>query len=545
MLTVIKDGSSLSVQLSVNGSATKVDIVVWRRSPEATLLVDRADVVAADVRAQVVKRLPPDVQTEAAEVLAGAALDLALRRAEGGEPEEEKPTDPEPWLEAVDGAALLGELGAFFSRYVVLPAGGADLLAAFVLLTYAVEAFDTVPYLAILSPTPRCGKSRLLELIEMVTWRPWLTTAATGPVIYRRIERLHPTLLLDEAEVVRQRGDAAGIVRALLQAGYRRGVVVSRCVGENFEDRDFDIFGPKVFAAIGRLSGTLLDRCIVLEMQRKRRDEQVTRLRKREVAPQALELRRRARRWAVDNLKALEASRPTMPNALNDRAQEIWEPLLAIGTLAGHGWLERLTQAAERLSGERDDESVGAELVADIHAVFAEQRVERIASATLAKALVDMDSRPWAEGAHGKPLTTNGLARLLKPYGIQPLPLWLDGKTQRCYSTAAFADTFSRYLQPQGRKDPSSDGANTAPEQAEGNGGPAVGMAVEKPRADGTPYGLAVERTGVEANGAGASEARRCPACGEGMNHYGSKPDAGWLCARCYPEPDRIMRGQR
>jgi len=544
-VTVIKDGASLSVRLSADGSAAKVAIVVWRRSPETTLLLHRADVVSAEVRAQLVKRLPDDVQTEGAEVLEAAALELALRRAEGGDRnKEERPADPEPWLDEVNGAGLLADFSALFSRYLVLPDGGADVLAAFILLTYVVEAFDSVPYLAILSPTPRCGKSRLLELIEMLAWRPWLTTSATGAVIYRRIERLHPTLLLDEAEVVRSHGDAAGIIRSLLQAGYRRGVQVTRCVGEHFEDRDFDIYGPKVFAAIGRLPSALLDRCIVLEMRRKRRDEEVARFRKRDAASDALTLRRRARRWEIDHVKALEGCRPPLPEPLDDRAQEIWEPLLAVGTRAGEGWLERLTEAATRFSAGREDESATLELLADIREILTERVVERIPSADLVQSLVEVEGRRWAEWSHGRPLTPTGLARLLKDFGIRPIPLWIDSKTQRCYTAAMFADAFARYLQPLKRKDASGEEAELTPEEPQGAGATAGPTSRDKPGADGTPYALTVQNLGDEAAGHGAGEARLCTVCGEPLQHHGSNPNAGWICPRCYPDADRALRGQ-
>src|SRR5437762_14352407 len=97
MVTLIKDGATISVQLSVNGAAAKVDVVVWRRSPEATLLVDHADILAAEVRKRVVQRLPEDVRAEAAGLFDEAALDLALQRAEATQPRAPQMVDPEPW----------------------------------------------------------------------------------------------------------------------------------------------------------------------------------------------------------------------------------------------------------------------------------------------------------------------------------------------------------------------------------------------------------------------------------------------------------------
>ena len=543
MVTVIKDGPSVSVQLSANGAAARVEVVVWRRSPETTLLLDRVDIVAAEVRGRILKRLPQDVQIEASEVLENAALELAFRRAEGGEPVEPRSADPEPWLEEVEGTALIDELAVAFNQYLVLPPAVAETLAAFVLVTYVVDAFDVAPYLAVLSATLRCGKTRLLELLELLVWRPWLTTAATGPVLFRRIERVHPTLLLDEAEVVRSHGDAASIVRALLQAGYKRGAKVTRCVGEGFEDRDFDIFGPKVFAAIGRLPATVLDRTIVIMMRRRRRDEPVTRFRRREFAPQALEVRRKCQRWATDYRSALQQARPAIPEVLDDRAQEIWEPLLAVASVVGGTWPVRLSEAAESLSGQRDDESVGAELLADISTVFERMGGERIGSRELAQALGELEARPWADWSHGKPLTQNGLARLLKDFGIQPIPMWIDGKTQRGYTTVMFADAFSRYL-AQDRKGTSNAEGLPLSQQVQGIAQLAVHEQEESTDSDKTAYGLTVEGSEVKGPAQGKSEPHSCVRCGRQMNHYGSDPGRGWVCAICYPDADRAMRGQ-
>lgn len=42
--------------------------------------------------------------------------------------EPDAATSPEPWTEAVDGAALLTELAALYQKYAVLPPGAAEAL---------------------------------------------------------------------------------------------------------------------------------------------------------------------------------------------------------------------------------------------------------------------------------------------------------------------------------------------------------------------------------------------------------------------------------
>src|SRR6266581_322791 len=83
--------------------------------------------------------------------------------------------DPEPWPVTVDLAALLTRVAQFIRRYVVLPAVVADALAAWIAFTYAVKAFAISPYVIVRSPLRRCGKSLLLEVLELLVYRSFNT----------------------------------------------------------------------------------------------------------------------------------------------------------------------------------------------------------------------------------------------------------------------------------------------------------------------------------------------------------------------------------
>src|SRR5439155_2508502 len=115
--------------------------------------------------------------------------------------------------------------------------------------------------------------------------------------------------------------------KALLQSGYRRGAFVPRCVGEANEVRNFRVFGPKVFALIGQLPPALFDRCIPMEMQRRPRAAQLARFRPLRLGAETLELLRAARRWVSDRAQALAAADPPSLDGLDERQQEVWDPL--------------------------------------------------------------------------------------------------------------------------------------------------------------------------------------------------------------------------
>ena len=103
---------------------------------------------------------------------------------------------------------------------------------------------------------------------------------------------------------------------------------------------------------IGKLPSTLSDRAIEVPLKRKRPDEKVMRF--RIVRPGDLpDLKRKCIRWAADNLISLRdgALGVSVPEGLNDRAADNWEPLLAIADRTGGEWPERARKAALALSG--------------------------------------------------------------------------------------------------------------------------------------------------------------------------------------------------
>jgi hypothetical protein len=103
--------------------------------------------------------------------------------------------------------------------------------------------------------------------------------------------------------------------------------------GGGYEPRQFSTWAPLVLSGIGDLPDTVRDRSIQIDMVRKRKDEQVRRLRSSDGKELAV-LARKAARWAHDNFAKLLEAQPQMPQALNDRAADVWEPFFAIAALA-------------------------------------------------------------------------------------------------------------------------------------------------------------------------------------------------------------------
>jgi hypothetical protein len=242
-------------------------------------------------------------------------------------------------------AELLDTVEAMVRRYVVLREEACTATALWIVHTHVVEAFETTPYLAVMSAEKRSGKTRLLDVMEGLVARPWRTVRPSEAVTFRKIEATQPALLLDEIDTVfrEKKGDTSmeGL-RALLNAGNRRGTCVDRCTGKNFETlRSFNVFCAKAIAGIGRLPDTVADRSILIDMVRKTSAEAVAKFRFRDFKIEAAALRDNLAAWAEETVGTLGTMTATVPETLNDRAAEAWEPLLLLADVAGGRWPDR------------------------------------------------------------------------------------------------------------------------------------------------------------------------------------------------------------
>lgn len=220
-------------------------------------------------------------------------------------------------------------------------AGIIATLALWVMLTYVYPAWDAVPYLYLGGPK-ESGKSRLMQALARLVFRPMQTDNPSAAYIFRTLHAQGGVLLFDEAEQLRQSTPDVQAVSSMLLAGYKRGGRATRMErdGDNYRSASFEVYGPKVLACIRGLTPVLASRCISVMMFR--------------AAPGSLRPRRRIdarpERWQRirDDLHAITleygpvwlelAQRADVcPDAITNRGYELWQPILALAT-----WLESL-----------------------------------------------------------------------------------------------------------------------------------------------------------------------------------------------------------
>lgn len=362
---------------------------------------------------------------------------------------------------------ILDDVAAFLRRYVVFPiAAQVVAVALWIAHTHLVEQFDTTPYLWIHSPEKRSGKSRLLDLLELVVARAWLAILPTEATAYRKIAADHPTLLLDEIDAVfgPKARDHEGL-RALLNAGHRQGASVPRCVGppHSIRIQQFAVYGAKALAGLGQVPDTVGDRSIPIRLARRLSTDPVGRFRRRDVAPIGYAIQARLAAWA--DRTDLQEARPEIPEALDDRAADGWESLLAIADLAGGRWPERARGAALELHADPEglEQSDGIRLLADLQMIFEDQGGEAAFTVDLLADLGALEESPWGEYRGAKALSAHQLARLLRPYGVRPKTVWIAGVSAKGYRRAGLQDAWERYLAPPALEPPSDPSGRQDP----------------------------------------------------------------------------------
>jgi hypothetical protein len=406
--------------------------------------------------------------------------------------------EPEAWAEPVNGEALLDSIAQAIRHYVVLPDHARDAAALWIVHSYLIDCFLVSPRLAICSATKQCGKTTLLDVLGRLVLKPLPTANVTASAIFRVVEAYRPSLLVDEADTFLRDNDE---LRGVINSGHRHGGSVLRAVGDDYEPRAFSTYAACAIALIGKLPDTLHDRSVVIDLKRRLPSETIHAFRSDRVEHLDV-LARQAARWCQDHADEVANADPAMPEGIYNREADNWRPLLAIADAAGGHWSECARKALEQSHAVAEDDSRLTLLLGDIKAEFTARDIDRLTSASLVAALVEIEGRPWAEYRRGKPLTQNQLARALKPIGIAPEVIREGSSTPRGYMFGQFGDAFDRYLAPEGvstrnsetnvDKPNTSEPFQTATQESDvalpeceksNNDGPSCGVAVEKEEA--------------------------------------------------------------
>ena len=361
-------------------------------------------------------------------------------------------------------------MAAFIGRYVAFPTKHAlTAVTLWAAHTHAPGSFYVTPRLVLDSAEPGSGKTRVLELLALLCRHPEMTISASTAALFRMISQRPITLLFDEVDAIfnPRNGGNYEDLRAMLNAGYKRGATIARCVGDakSMDVQRFSVFSPVALAGLaGNMPGTILTRSVTIHMRRRAPGERVEPFEEQDAEAQAEPIRQRLADWVSDVARDLATVRPVMPDHVVDRPAEVWRALLAIADAAGAGWPDRGRDACRYfVLDATPTQTLGVRLLADLRSLYAGR--DRMPTVDILDALTSNDESPWAD-LGGKPLDARKLARELGRYGIAPVPLRDEtGKPAKGYTTysttgnVGLADAWARYLPAE----PASQGHVTDP----------------------------------------------------------------------------------
>jgi hypothetical protein len=395
-----------------------------------------------------------------------------------------------------DLAAVLDEVAVRLRRYVVMTEAQVCAVALWVVHTHTFSAAEATPYLNVKSAEKESGKTRLLEVLDLLVARPWFTARTSVAALVRKLADDPPaTLLLDESDTTFKNDPqyVAGLM-GILNAGYRKGGRATLCVGQGLkiEAHDFPVFAPKALAGIGKLPDTVASRSIRIELKRRAPGEEVARFRRREAEVDVAQVREKVEAWTAAHVRDLATARPDLPDELSDRAQDVWEPLLAIADMAGEAWAAKARAAAVELSArgvDDEDASAGVQLLAHIRDVF---DGDRMTSKALCDALNADDEMPYGGWNEGKGISTRELGRKLVPYRIRARKVRIgDNANQNGYLRAHFGDAWTRYVPPVEAQKPAQGAQPASLSEKQAVLEPAQGVLVPVSESGANPHGYA------------------------------------------------------
>src|SRR5262245_56250351 len=257
--------------------------------------------------------------------------------------------------EGPNGERMLAAVYSFLGRFVAYPSEHAHVAhALWCVHAHLMNKWESTPPLALLSPEPASGKTRALEVTELLVPNPVSAVNVSPAYLFRKVGSDEAvTILFDEIDtVLGPKAKENEEIRGLLNAGHRRGAVAGRCVvhGKTVMTEEIPAYAAVALAGLGWLPDTIMSRSIIIRMRRRHAGEHVEQFRRRIHAPQGEAVRTKIEAWArtlTDDIPW-----PELPPAIQDRDADIWESLVAVADAIGGDWPTRARDAAIALLAE-------------------------------------------------------------------------------------------------------------------------------------------------------------------------------------------------
>lgn len=275
-------------------------------------------------------------------------------------------------------AQLDAEVEAYIYRNVDLPDRDRKLATRYTRFSYIADTLLETPYLRPIGQSGN-GKSRYVQAIGSICYRPFIVVSPSPASIYRLLDRYHCTLAIDEGNFADGGDDVSEIIK-ILNSGFQKGNVIPRVEsgrdGE-FVVRTYDPFGPKLIASLKLFESQAFEsRCIPAQMFETTRSNLQFRMSKRLLKEQA-ELRAKLLLWRLRNCTRDfedlldEAETQLRQYKIRARHVQIATPLYALIDDSGlkNEFAAMMEERTSADATERQD-SFDGELIAAIHSLL-------------------------------------------------------------------------------------------------------------------------------------------------------------------------------
>lgn len=251
--------------------------------------------------------------------------------------------------ETVNPREVFEAVHGVFTRHIDFKSNvESAILTLWTIGTYFYTMFPAYPYVALNGPK-NSGKSTVLRVLQPLAFNMISTSDPTGASMFRLINNNGCTVGIDEAERYHNPKDAGmQQIRQLLNSGYKQGMPAIRLIGEDMKPQAFDVYSPKILAAIAGLEDVLASRCIAIPMRRTDRKMPL-------IPPEynGTEIRHQLYSLALgfhEQIRDLYYNHPEL-HKLHNRSGELWQPLVALAAFFEQngvtGLLHAIGEAAE------------------------------------------------------------------------------------------------------------------------------------------------------------------------------------------------------
>jgi hypothetical protein len=353
------------------------------------------------------------------------------------------PIDITPWPIPIPSISeLVEKTEQIIRRFSILDEFQVLTVALWIFASHIMDLMPFAPILGLFSPTMGCGKTTLLNVLKHLVRRPVAAGGLSPAFIYHVIERLMPTLLMDEAEHYVGKDRA---MTNIINSGHTR---IAGYIGKviNGRSKMHPTYCPKVLAMINLPAGTTYDRCIPIHLRRKLPDEAVEQVHYANEAEFA-QLKSMIVRWANDARPLLVQARPARLNVSNSRTADNWLPLLTVASLGSEALLNRAIAAGQRMAvSVRNRLNDGELLLRDVKPIFDVTGRRWLWTHELLDILCSDEDKQWRYYCNGKPLSSRALGEMLAPFGIVSKDIRNGESVKKGYERTAFEDAFARYV---------------------------------------------------------------------------------------------------